>query len=776
MSTDAPTIALRGPTRPTPRRRGHPTSAPDLSAVNGTKILAHPYHVTGGWDATAFDRALVHRPALVQRLVAARDAPLALIVAPAGYGKSTLLAQWAQRDERQFIWVTLDPRDEVPEMVVASIVEAFAETGWTEMDADATGAWSLAQDPTAALQRLLCSRQCRSRPFVLVLDDGHAIPPAVLTKVMPALLRRLRPGSQVALASRTEPPIGVSRLRASRALVEIRARDLAMSDDESLALLELAGLTLEPASARVLAAKTEGWPAALYLAALALRDHDDPAAAVKRFTGEDHRILDYVRDECLGWLPSAASEFLVRASALDEPSALLCDDILEREESAVILAQLAHANLVLRAVESGDCRYRWHPLFRDVLRSELRAEPAVQSRLHRRASTWYQQHGDVGRAVSHAVAADDAKRAGDLLWTNLMSYVGRGRIDVVQGWLRGFADEQIADYGPLALAAAHCSLAAGDLPRAHHLARAATEAWRRDPASATNQSLQAGLEIIQATAPGVGAVQMGRAAARAYDLEPIDSPWRTLCCLLRGAAELLTGNDGGAHQQLEEGAQLGAVAAPIFASLCLAELVIIAIDHEDWELAGELAQRATRELASSGTSESSIAAIVLAAAAACRAREGRADEAKRDLRQARNLLARLSDFMPWYGVQTRLLLARAALGVADTVAARTLLAEASRLARRAGDVVVFQRCFDQAWAEIDALAESALSGPSSLTIAELRILRFLPSHESFREIADRLGVSVNTVKTQAHAIYRKLDATSRSEAVRRAHEAGLLGT
>jgi LuxR family maltose regulon positive regulatory protein len=167
---------------------------------------------------------------------------------------------------------------------------------------------------------------------------------------------------------------------------------------------------------------------------------------------------------------------------------------------------------------------------------------------------------------------------------------------------------------------------------------------------------------------------------------------------------------------------------------------------------------------------------VFAASAATRAHRGRVDEAKLDLRRAADLLTELGDLIPWYGAQIRLVLERAAVGLADTVRARTLLAEASRLARRTPDAVVFQGALDRAWAEIDSLAETALSGPSSLTIAELRILRFLPSHRSFREIAERLDVSINTVKTQAHAIYRKLDAASRSEAVARASEAGLRGS
>ena len=163
-----------------------------------------------------------------------------------------------------------------------------------------------------------------------------------------------------------------------------------------------------------------------------------------------------------------------------------------------------------------------------------------------------------------------------------------------------------------------------------------------------------------------------------------------------------------------------------------------------------------------------MSALVYAAMAAVRAKQGRVDEAKRDLRQGIELMALLGDFLAWYGAQASLLLAHAALWLADIVGARTLLAQASRLARKVPDAVIFERWFTEAWAHMDTLAETSLAGPSSLTIAELRVLRFLPSYRSFREIAELLGVSANTVKSQAHAVYRKLGAASRSEAVARA--------
>ena len=226
---------------------------------------------------------------------------------------------------------------------------------------------------------------------------------------------------------------------------------------------------------------------------------------------------------------------------------------------------------------------------------------------------------------------------------------------------------------------------------------------------------------------------------------------------------------------LDEGVDLSAAYAPTVTALCLAQAAMIAIEQRDWEAAAELTDRARQVIEDRGLAEDPILALAFAASAASRAHHGRADEAKQDLRRSIDLLTVLGDFAPWYGAQARILLAHASLWLADVVRARTLLAEASRLARKTPGAVIFERWFEEAWSYMDALAETSLAGPSSLTIAELRILRFLPSHRSFREIAGQLGVSANTVKTQAHAVYRKLGAASRSEAVAHALDAGLLG-
>jgi LuxR family transcriptional regulator, maltose regulon positive regulatory protein len=718
----------------------------------------------------------VRRPELVGRLVAARDAALVLITAPAGYGKSTLLSEWAHCDERPFISVTLEPGADAKAAITNSIARSFEDLGWVAPDVWPEAKSSAARDPGAALRRLMRSLHCRDEAFVLVFDDAHAIPRPALRTVVSAMIEPLAPDCQVAVASRTEPPLPIGRLRAHRAVVEVRTGDLAMTPVQAATLLRLAGLELEFEAVQTLSRQTEGWPVGLYLAALSLREHGDVGAGIKHFSGADHLVADYFRDEFLARLPRGTTRFLRSSSVLDELSGPVCDAVLEQDGTGAALADLARSNLMLIPLDQNHERFRWHGMFRAMLGAELRrTEPKLEQLLHRRASAWAERHGDLDGAIGHAVAAGDVTRTGDLLWANIVGYVARGLHDRVQDWLSSFSPDQIAGCTPLALAAAHSWLVTGDVDQARHCRLMAAGAMEPGGPVAEMPSIEAGAAVFDAMASGLSAVAMAQTATRAFDLEPEHSPWRPYCCLLSGIAEHLMGNHESAKSKLEDGIALSCASAPTITSLCLAQLVMIAIEQDEWDRGGELAERAARIVEQPALADDPISAVVFAASAATRAREGRVDEAKRDLRHATDLLAALGDFIPWYGAETRIMLARAAIGLADTVRARTLLAEASRLGRRTAGVVIFQRCYEQAWAQIDTLAEHALSGPSSLTIAELRILRFLPSHRSFREIAERLDVSVNTVKTQAHAIYRKLDAASRSEAVAQASRAGLLG-
>jgi LuxR family maltose regulon positive regulatory protein len=349
----------------------------------------------------------------------------------------------------------------------------------------------------------------------------------------------------------------------------------------------------------------------------------------------------------------------------------------------------------------------------------------------------------------------------------------QGRIAELRGWLAIFSEEQIASSGPLALSVAHLHLVSGELRLAEHWAEIAEGHQQQLPAGGEDP-LTPATAILRAAVGRRGVERMAADARRAYELDRAGGPLRPVACLLLGVSEHLGGNAEAATATLTEGARLCAVAAPPVQALCLAQLALLAGEAGRWEDAVDLAGRSTAALERQGLLDRPAAALVLGVAAWISARQGRADRAKSQLRRSRRCLTGLEDFVPWYDVETRVMQARAAIRLADVALARALLSEASRLARRMPEVAIFRGWLDEAWGELDELGAAALSGPASLTMAELRILRFLPTHFSFREIGMRLNVSTNTVKSQAHAVYRKLDAESRSEAVEHAATLGLI--
>jgi LuxR family maltose regulon positive regulatory protein len=635
---------------------------------------------------------------------------------------------------------------------------------------------ALQADPAdLALEGLECLLGGQSEPFVLVLDDAQVLESAEAMAVLAAIARILPAGAQLALSSRTLPPLHIARLRAGHELVELRPADLAMTAAEATMLFDAAGLRLDACQAATLVERLEGWPAALYLAALSLRGEADVQGALASYAGDEEPLSDYLLEELIGPLATDAITFLTRSSILEQLSSSLCDAVLGRADSAALLQQLARRELLLVPLDRTGDWYRCPRPLRATLRRELARNEPVQAReLHGRASSWYAEHGDSHAAIDHAVRGADSARAGELLWRELPGYLGQARGGVVQGWLRSFTDRQIAADAPLSLCAAHAHLATGDLASAEHWGGAVDLALKGTAPISSARSLAAGAMLLDAALARHGVRRMGEDASRAYELEPEGSPWRAHCRLYQGVASHLAGELDQARRLLDDAVHLTGGAMPSIETLCLAQLGMIELSDGDWELAEERCARALMLIERHRLGESPTSALAFSVAALVSAQRGRADAAKESLRRSMQLLGMLDGYAAWQGLETRILLARAAARLTDVAAARTLLAEASRASRRLPDAAILSRWLDEAVAELDSRAAAALEGSASLTLAELRILRFLPTHLSFREIGDRLHVSTNTVKSQAHAVYRKLDACSRSEAVARASSIGLI--
>jgi LuxR family transcriptional regulator, maltose regulon positive regulatory protein len=700
------------------------------------------------FSAPRTSRHSVRRGDLLGRLAQERDCPLILLRAPAGYGKTTLLTQWAQESERPCAWVTVDDADADADVLAESIAHALSVSG---------------------------IKPGRDASFGLILDDAHVVGPAVLRDVVLDVLGWLPERAQLAVSSRSEPALALGRMRAGGQIIELDIDDLSMSPIEAAEALRQAGVDPGLTPVQTLVHRAEGWPAALALATTWVRRAQE-SEAVDALGGDDHLFSDYFGVELLASLPRQMLRFLRQSSVLDRLSGPLCDEVLGRERSAAMLAELARRNVPLRAVDPRHDWYRLHGLFREMLQTHLRrSEPEIAPILHRRAAVWYRDAGDIDRSLDHAAAAGDLDRTGDLLWENLRGFLADGRSHMVQRWLGGVPVERFAGCAQFALASAHSHLALGRVAMAEQWARSAAARLAEAPGHIRAPE-RAGVLIVHAWAARGGAAKMAQDATQAYELLREDDPWRASCCFLRGTAALLNGDDPEAALWLHEGAVRGAVLAPDTASLCLAQLAVVAAERAEMEAASDFAQRARAVMTEHGLGGTPASALVFAVCAAAAMREGRVDEAKAATARCLTLLDQVDDAMAWYGAEVRILLARVSLALGHVATARELLADASRLARRTADVVIFQRWFTAAWGQFDERAETALAGVALLTTAELRVLRFLPTHYSFQEIAQRLHVSSNTVKTHVHAVYRKLDASSRSEAVAHARSAGLLGS
>lgn len=727
---------------------------------------------TGAWT-----EALVARPRLVERLTAATPGPVVQIVAPAGYGKSTLVQQWREQAACPFVTVALTEADDEPVRLLRRLLCALHEVGPIDVGLLHTLEVPVPDIVSFAREQVTAALDAWDHPAVLVVDDGHAVSSERSVEILRMVAARLGPEATFAFVARRRAPFPLGRVRAGRRLVEVGTADLAMNEDEAADLLGGAGLQLPPDVIRSLWRRTEGWAAGLYLAALAARDAPDPVRAVARVTGADDVVGDYLREEMLAQLAPDELELLTRTSPLMRLTGPVCDALLGRSDSAAILRRLAGSNLLIRPVPDDAGGFACHALLRGVLLERLHeGSPGAEPELHRRAAAWFDAQGDLDRATEHALAGGDLDAAGRLMWRDLPYHCSQGRTATTVHLLDGLPARRVERSPHLSMVAAAAALTMGDLPQAEAWQAAAMRALA-GPSGAQEpdaDALRAAALIVRATDCPKGVGQMAVDAAHAYELDHDGSPWRSFACLLRGAACHLAEDRGQAHDWLEEAVQRAAVAVPTIETVALSQLALVVGDEMGHPAAVDLVDRALRRIADERLSDYPVSALAFAVAACVHAVTGRTDEAVVELRRAERLVSVLTDYADWFLAETRLALARAGLRLGDADGARHQLAEASRLAHRVAGASLLTGWAEETWAALDDAAAIAAGDTAHLTMAELRILRFLPTHLSFREIGLRLHVSQNTVKTQARAIYRKLDASSRSEAVARARQLGLL--
>ncbi len=719
----------------------------------------------------------IPRAALVNKLRAARGVTVAVVSAPAGYGKTTLLAEWERRDERPFAWLSLDESENDPTVFLTYVAAALdrVQALDPEVFEALAGARSSLQTNVARLGRSLSS--VRS-PLVLALDDVHVLHAPACIDALALLLEQLPAGSQVVLSSRTAAPLPLGRLRAEGRVLEVGPRDLSLNVREAQALLAGAGLKLAGHEVEALTRSTEGWPAGLYLAALSLRTSRDGRRTAAGIRGDDRYISDYFRLVLLESLPEAEIEFLTRASVLDRMCGSLCDHVLERTDTAIELDRLEASNLFVIPLDHERRWYRFHHLFRDMLEDELeRRQPGLAAALNSRAADWHEARGDVEAAIDYAHAAGDGARVIELVGTAAHPVYQSGRFVTVERWLARLEDAQeLTANTALAVLGAWTHALRGRPEAALRWSQVAETGPQDavmpdgDPALAWTSALRSAL------CPDGIATMRDDAATAMRSAHPGSQAEAAGACLL-GLAHVLAGDDAVGARMLAEAGDLAIeVGTTDCATLALATRSLLANDANDAEEAEALALQAREIVDDAQHDDYATSALTYVASARAALRHNNWTRAGTDIQRASRLTPLLTYAIPWLAVQVRLELARAHLALVNWGAAAAVMGEVDELLARRPDLGVLNAQAAELQHRLAASNQHEDNWASSLTGAELRLLPLLTTHLSFREIAERLFVSRNTVKTQAISVYRKLGVSSRSEAIERATELGLFAS
>ena len=740
-----------------------------------------------GWLGSEFAASKLRRPvlrpgsvrrlALIDRLSRGRSFPVMSVVAPAGYGKTTLLAQWAERNGQAFAWVSLDERDNDPRVLLTYVAEALNAVepiGERVFDALASPGSSV---PGSVVPRLGSALASMTSPVALVLDDVHVLHDRECRAAIPVLADHVPSGSQLVLAGRDAPPLPVARLRAEGKVMQIGPGDLALTVIEASSLLRAAGVTLGQDDMAELHRRTEGWPAGLYLAALSLREGGSPGNSAASFTGEHHLVSRYVESEFLARISARQRVFLTRTAVLERLCGPLCEAVLDRPGAAADLADLARSNLLLVQLDSHGEWYRYHQLFRDMLLAGLRRqEPELIPVLRRRAAAWCVRNGRPEEALEYSIAAGDVATAAGLMGGIVVPAYRQGRVTTLLRWFRWLDEQGGIEGHPMAAVLASLVAALTARPVDAERWADAVDRWQyADAARPADPPAEAWATVLRAILCRRGVEQMradaDEAARKCAELN-IVTP---VAALMQGIARVLSGDpDGGdaAFQQVMSTDEDASAAEDFAVALC--ERSLLAMAHSDWSHAEALADQARAVLRRARREESFVTPLVCAVQARTALHRGDIAAARQELVSAQRMRHELTYALPYLAVQARIELARACIALTDLAGARTLMREADELLRQRPGLGTLAGEAGALQAQLSRLRGPDAPGASALTAAELRLLPILATHLSYPQIAEQMSLSRHTVKAEATSIYRKLGASSRNQAVTRARDLGLL--
>lgn len=726
-------------------------------------------------------RGLMHRRRLVQALDGAARHQLTLLVAPAGWGKTSLLADWhatghRDRDRDRIGWLALDPEDNDPVRFWSYLVAAV-RTVLPDAGADALATLGMRGRVLldAVVPSLLNDVATSGEDVYLVLDDYHVVTDPDLHRSVAYLLAHQPPGLHLVLATRSEPPLPFGRLRAHGELLEIRAADLAFTDTEAATMLNGGALALglDAADVERLSRRTEGWAAGLYLAGLSLREHTDRTAFLNEFAGTDRFVLDFLGSEVLAAQPQDLRTFLLETSILSRLSAELCQAVTGRADSAALLERIERSNLFLVPLDSERRWFRYHRLFGELLRHELSVtEPQRLPGLHRRAAAWFRSVGEVGAAISQAAAAGDVSDAVELIATHWNTWFNAGRLATVDSWMDRLPAAALLADSRTCVARAWLLLDAGRLDDVDRWLTAADTA--ADPADAVALRDIAVLRAVQRFKIGdVGASHT--AARRVLELNRGEACFAaTVAHALLGVTLFWRGEAAAAVRPLTIAVALARRTGNLLGeTYALGYLALTHIENGAVDDAQQVAGKALSQAAEPGVAEHFVTGLPRLAQALALAATGQVESAAPAAARAVQLARRGAGRLE---IALALATHAQALAAAGSDGAPAL-AEARRVARA---------CRDPGWlperlarlgrAIAPAGQRAATDGDSTVTLSEREreLLPLLAGTLSQREIGAVLHVSLNTIKTHSRLLYRKLGASSRADAVQRARQIGLL--
>jgi LuxR family transcriptional regulator, maltose regulon positive regulatory protein len=719
--------------------------------------------------------APIARPGTVAKTEVISDlctprSPLVSVIAPAGYGKTTLLATWAEADPRPFAWVTLDAGDDDPVVFLRSVAGALhdvrpvsAEVFEALSGPWRTTWWTCVPHLGRALARL-------GRPLVLVLDDLHEVTSLSCLDALATLAAYVPPGSQLVIAGREEPALPLARWRAHGLVREVGVPDLRLDEREAELLLQAAGVEVHASELSELTKRTEGWPAGLALAALSLQ------AGASRPADADRLASEYFQLELLSRLPEAEAHFLKHTSVLRRMCGGLCDAVLQTSGSAETLETLERRNCFVVPLDRRAEWYRYHHLFDQLLRDELeRSEPEWVAELNARAMAWCIANDLPEEAVVYGHAAGETETVAGLVDALALPLYYDGRIETLEEWLGWFSDDELVRYPALAVVGAWLRVLTGRSAAADRWLALADGATSTIPLSDGSDTIEPWVATLRASMMRDGAERALADADLALERLAHESAWRTSALVRRGTMLALLGATDRATDALTAARKTGRTAGAVEeVYLAEAQLALIAAREGAWGDAGRHAREAQDlvDAESLGDSPSSALAHVVTARVALH--EARLDDARAALARAHRLRPLLDHGIPWLTIQVGLELTRAHLTLAEPGAARAVLTETEHVVELRPHIGYLADEARELHDQVAATSGSAGAWAMSMTGAELRLLPYLATHLTFPEIAGRLSISRNTAKSEAVAIYRKLGVSSRSAAIERAVEVGLL--